>query len=167
MSTAPLYEIVQGYRAALETLADADVDAQTVADTVEGLQGDLLDKLRAVIAYGLEQQAQQEMQAAAAKRMAERAKATGSRADSLLTYALRAMQDAGIPSVQTDEWAAKPAKTPGRIVIDDDATLPPEYLRIPPAPEPAPDKDAIKRALSAGVELPGVRLVTGWRMAIR
>ena len=165
--TAPLYTIVAEYRAGLDTLADADVDPQTVADTLEGLQGELLDKLRAVIAYALEQRAQQDAQRTAARRMAERAQNTGVRADALLTYALRAMQDAGIPSVQTDEWAAKPAKTPGRIVIDEGVTLPDEYMRTPPTPEREPDKDALGRALKAGTVLDGVRLVTGYRLAIK
>lgn len=48
-----LYEIAADYRADLAALADLDLDPQTVADTLEGMQGDLQAKLRAVIAYGL------------------------------------------------------------------------------------------------------------------
>ena len=49
-----LYEVVQTYRAQLDALAELDLDAQTYADTLESMDGDLRDKLRAVIAYSLD-----------------------------------------------------------------------------------------------------------------
>ena len=49
-----LYEVVQEYRAQLDALAELDLDAQTYADTLESMDGDLKDKLRAVIAYSLD-----------------------------------------------------------------------------------------------------------------
>ena len=49
-----LYEIVAEYRAQLDALAELDLDAQTYADTLESMDGDLQDKLRAVIAYSLD-----------------------------------------------------------------------------------------------------------------
>ena len=164
----PLYQIAAQYRADLDALAELEgIDPVTVADTVESLQGDLQDKLRAVIAYSLNLQAQAEAQAAAAKRMAERAKATGARADALLDYARQAMQDTGIAEVATDEWGAKLAKKPPSVEVADQAALPAEFLRVPEPPAPAPDKAKIAAALKAGQEVPGARLVQGYRLAVR
>jgi len=162
-----LYALANQYRADLDALAELDLDAQTVADTVESLQGDLHDKLRAVIAYALNLGAQAEAQAAAAKRMVERAKATDGKAKALLDYAQRAMQDTGTPSVATDEWEAKLAKKPPSVQITDENTLPPQFWRQPPTPPKEPDKTALAAALKGGQEVPGARLVQGYRLALR
>lgn len=166
MSGAHLYAIAQQYRADLDALADLEgLDAQTIADTLEAMQGELQDKLRAVIAYALHKRAEGDAQAAAAKRMADRAKATHGTADGLLDYALQAMQATGIAEVSTDEFSAKVAKKPPAVVIADGAELPAEFLRTKTVTEP--DKSALKAALTQGREIAGASLVAGWRLALR
>jgi hypothetical protein len=165
MST--LYHIAAEYRAQLEALADLDLDAQTVADTIEGLQGELEDKLRAVIAYGLSLSVDAAAQAEAAKCMAARAKATHARAQSLLDYAKAAMQATGLPSVSTPEWGAKLAKKPPSVNVTDPDALPAAFWHVPEPPPPQPDKTAIAAALKAGASVPGAELVQGYRLAVR
>ena len=165
--SAPLYQISAEYRQALDALAELDLDPQTVADTVEGLQGPLIDKLRAVIAYALGLSVDAEGQKAAAQRMADRAKATLARSDLWLNYALTAMQGHGIAEVATDEWGAKLAKKPPSVSIVDPLLIPPAFMRTPEPPPPAPDKTAIAAALKAGASVPGCALVQGWRLAVR
>ena len=162
-----LYAIAQEYQAGLSALADLDLDPQTVADTLEGMQGELQDKLRAVIAYALGMSADAEAQAGAAKRMNDRAKATAARAEALLDYARTAMQTTGVAEVATDEWAAKLAKKPPSVNIVDAAAIPPAYMRQPEPPPPAPDKKAIGDALKSGAIVPGAELVQGFRLAIK
>jgi hypothetical protein len=164
---ASLFHIAGQYRADLERLADLDLDPVTAADTLEGMQGELQDKLRAVIAYSLELDVLATGAADAAKRMQERAKALDKRVEWLRTYALDAMQATGLPEVATDEWAAKLAKKPPSVNITDAAALPPAYLRTPEPPPPAPDKAAIAAALKSGALVPGAELVQGWRLAVR
>lgn len=160
-----LYEVAAEYRQALAVLADLDVDAQTVADTIEGLQGDLHDKLRACIAYSLELGILAEGAAQAAKRMADRAKTLEDRTASLRAYVLRHMQDTGTADVATDEWACKIAKKPASVQIADGAEVPVEFLRTKTTVEP--DKTALKLAIGAGRVLDGISLVSGYRLAIR
>ena len=162
-----LYTIASEYQAGLSALADLDLDPQTVADTLEGMQGELQDKLRAVIAYALGMGADAEAQAAAAKRMADRAKATAARADGLLDYARTMMQATGVGEVATDEWAAKLAKKPPSVKVIDAALIPPAYMRQPEPPPPQPDKKAIAEALKTGAQVPGCELVQGFRLAIK
>jgi hypothetical protein len=162
-----LYTIASAYQADLAALADLDLDPQTVADTLEGMQGELHDKLRAVIAYALGMSADAEAQAAAAKRMNDRAKATAARADALLDYARTAMQTTGVAEVATDEWAAKLAKKPPSVNITDLSAIPPAYMRQPEPPPAAPDKKAIGDALKTGAQVPGAELVQGFRLAIK
>jgi hypothetical protein len=162
-----LYEAVAEYRANLDALAELDLDAVTLADTIEGMSGDVEHKLRAVIAYALELDIEATGAHAAATRMRARGDALSFRSESLRKYALDAMRATGILRVSTDEFEAKIAKTPGRVVIDDVAKVPPQYMRQPPAPAAEPDKTALAAAIKAGIALDGVRLVTGYRLAIK
>ena len=166
MKTA-LYEIAAVYRAQLEQLAELDIDPQTVSDTLESIQGDMQDKLRAVIAYSLELDILAAGAADAAKRMGVRAKAIEGRAESLLFYALTHMQGCGIGEISTDEWAAKVAKKPPSVNVVDAALIPDAYMRTPEPPPPAPDKAAIGAELKAGASVPGCALVQGFRLAVR
>jgi hypothetical protein len=162
-----LYDIAEEYRQQLDRLAELDLDPQTVADTIDGLQGDLQDKLRAIIGYSLELDIAATGAADAAKRMQDRAKTLDARVASLRAYALQAMQATGLPGLETDEWTAKPAKRPPSVEITDAAALPPAFVRQPKTPSPAADKAAIAAALQSGAEVPGARLVHGWRLAIK
>ena len=160
-----LYEIVAEYRQQLDALAELDIDAQTYADTLESMDGDLRDKLRAVIAYSLDLEIEATGAAAASKRMNERAESIENRVKWLREYALRAMEATGLPEISTDEWAAKVAKKPPAVVIAEGAELPAEYVRTTVKTEP--DKAALKAALTAGTVVPGVSLVAGHRIQIR
>jgi hypothetical protein len=160
-----LYEAVSQYRADLDALAELDLDPQTYADTVESMAGDIEQKLRAVIAYSLELEIEATGAAAASKRMKERADALTRKHDWLQRYALEAMQATGIGSVETDEFAAKVAKTPPKIVIAEGTEVPDNYMRTKITTEP--DKSALRDSILAGVAIPGVALVGGFRLAIR
>ena len=160
-----LYECVAEYRAQLDALAELDLDAQTYADTLESMDGDLRDKLRAVIAYSLDLEIEATGAAAASKRMKERAESLDNRVKWLREYALRAMEATGMGEISTDEWAAKVAKKPPSVVIAEGAELPAEYIRTTVKTEP--DKAALKAALTAGAVVPGVSLVAGHRLALK
>lgn len=162
-----LYTIASEYQSQLAQLADLDLDPQTVADTIEGLQGDVESKLRAVIAYSLDLDVVAAGAADAAKRMNERAKTLSWRVDALRAYALRHMQETGIGEVSTDEFGAKVAKKPPSVNVTDPALIPPAYMRQPEPPPPAPDKAAIAAALKTGASVPGCELVQGFRLAIK
>lgn len=167
MSGPALYFIAEAYRADLAALDELNFDAQTIADTLDGMRGELQDKLRAVIAWGLDQSVLAAGTHDAAKRMAELAASRQKRADAVFAYALHHMQGTGINEIATDEWQAKVAKKPASVQIAASATIPPEYLRTLPAPEPQPDKAALKAALAAGAVIDGVTLVSGYRLAVR
>ena len=141
-----LYECVAEYRTQLDALAELDLDAQTYADTLESMGGELQDKLRAVIAYSLDLEIEATGAAAASKRMKERADSLDSRVKWLRDYALRSMEATGMNEVSTDEWAAKVAKKPASVVIAEGAEIPTAYQRTIPA-KYEPDKAALKAAV--------------------
>ena len=163
-----LYEIAEQYRADLDALSALDLDEATVRDTLEGMQGELDDKLRAVIAYSLEVSIMAAGAAEATKRMQDRAASLERRAEWLQQYALTHMHGTGRLELATPEWCAKVAKRPPSVVIDDAGSIPDEYMRQPPTPAKQPDKAAIKEAIKAGQSVPGAHLdTTGVRLSIK
>ena len=160
-----LYNITAAYRADLAALADLDIDPQTASDTLEAIQGDIRDKLEAVIAYSIELDILADGALSAAKRMQERATGLSRRVDWLRAYALQSMQATGIGEVCTDEFSAKVAKKPPSVVVSEVGAIPAEFLRTKTTTEP--DKVALKKALEAGQIIEGATLQQGYRIAIK
>ena len=160
-----LFSITAQYRADLAVLADLDVDPQTASDTLESLQGEIQDKLRAVIAYSLELDILADGALSAAKRMQERATGLSRRVDWLRAYALQSMQATGIGEVCTDEFAAKVAKKPPSVVVSEVGAIPADFMRVKTTTEP--DKVALKKALEGGAIIEGATLQQGFRLALK
>lgn len=162
-----LYELAREYRDAAERLADLDLDEQTVADTLEGLAGDLEVKATnvAMFARNLEATAAQIKDAEA--QMAARRKAVENRATSLRRYLLVSMQQAGIQKIECPYFRLAVRDNPPAVDVFDAAQVPAEFMRQPETPPPAPDKTAIKDELKAGRDVPGCRLTVGQRLDIK
>lgn len=166
MTTPSLYTIANEYRQACDLLADLDLDAQTVADTLESLSGDLEHKAVNVAAFlrGLEATAASIKEAEAA--MKKRREAMENRADSLREYLLGAMQHTGIRKISSPHFDLAIRAKPASVEIEDATQIPVDLLRTPEPPAPAPDKKAIAAAIKSGRDVPGARLVNGERLHI-
>lgn len=162
-----LYELAREYRDAAERLADLDLDEQTVADTLEGLAGDLEVKATnvAMFARNLEATAAQIKDAEA--QMAARRKAVENRATNLRRYLLVSMQQAGIQKIECPYFRLAVRDNPPAVDVFDAAQVPAEFMRQPETPPPVPDKTAIKDELKAGRDVPGCRLTVGQRLDIK
>lgn len=157
--TLSLYHMTEAYRQALAVPAEADLDAQTVADTLEGLQGELSQKAANVAAFVLNLEAEAEAARAAEERIRRHRQALERRAAQLRDYLLDNMSRAGISEIAALDRSFRARLTAGReaVEIDDPQRLPPDYWRVRVVEEP--DKDRIARALREGRAVPGARLV--------
>lgn len=162
-----LYEISQQYRADLAQLEDLDLPAQTVADTLEGLGGDLSVKAQNVVGFSRSLHALAAAKREAAKAMQESADRIEKRAKDLEAYTLTCMQVAGIQKIECPWFTLSIAKNPAAVVIEDAALIPAAYMTDPKPPAPAPDKALIKKALQDGYDVMGAKLVQGVRLAIK
>lgn len=162
-----LYVLAQDYRAAAEKLADLELDEQTIADTLEGLSGDLEVKAvnTAMVARNMQGLAAQIKEAEQA--MAARRKALEGRAERLTAYLLSNMQHAGISKIESPHFCLSIKNNPAAVVINEPGLIPAEFMRQPEPPPPAPDNTAIKEAIKAGKEVPGAHLAQGVRLEIR
>lgn len=157
--SASLYELTANYTAALDFLTDPEneVDQQTLLDTLEGLDGEIDDKLANVGKFILTLENQAEGIAKAEKNMAARRKALENRAAQLRDYAQASLIAIGKQKVSTSEIALSLAKLPPSVTILDESLIPFEFQRA----KIEPDKSKIKEAggcPGAIVESKGYRL---------
>jgi hypothetical protein len=152
-----LYELAAQYRSAADQLSDLDLPPEVVADTLEGLSGELEEKAQSV-AYMIRNL---EVTADAIKAFevaqAERRKAIERRAESLREYIRRSMEACGITKIEGPGIALSFRKS-SAVVIDEPALIPAEFLRTPEPPPPSPDKKLIADAIKAGKEVAGAHV---------
>lgn len=162
----PLYALVEQYRE-LERLDVEDLDEQTLADTLEALQGEITVKATncALFARNIETFADTVDEAAA--QMAERAKRLRRKSESIREYLLNQMRGAGISKIQAPEFTVSIRKNPVAVQIAPDTTIPSEYMVVPEPPPPRVDKRKLADALKAGTAIDGVRLEQSERLDIR
>jgi hypothetical protein len=162
----PLYALVEQYRE-LERLDVEDLDEQTLADTLEALQGEITVKATncALFARNIETFADTVDEAAA--QMAERAKRLRRKSESIRAYLLNQMRGAGISKIQAPEFTVSIRKNPAAVQIAPDTTIPSEYMVVPEPPPPRVDKRKLAEALKNGAVIDGVHLEQTERLDIR
>jgi hypothetical protein len=167
MTAITLFELAGEYRDAAEKLAELDLDAQTITDTLEGLSGDLQVKAQSVVfmARNLEATAAAIKQAEAD--MAARRKAMENRATALRRYVLDAMQTAGIHRIECPQFRLSIRDNPGAVDIFEPGLIPAAYMTQPETPPPVPDKAEINKALKLGTDVPGARLAHSKRLEVK
>ena len=138
-------------------LADLDMDAQTIADTLEGMSGELEVKAQNVAHMVRSIEADAAAVAQWGKDAAARAKALESRADALREYLAQNLTACGVEKVEGPgvriSWRKSSA-----VVIDEPGLVPAEFMRQAELPPPAPDKKAIGEALKAGKVVAGAHI---------
>ena len=163
-----LYVLTDQYQALMHQLDELDLDAQTIADTIEasGLTDSIQDKAQGV-----------EMVASAATQYVpaidaeiarlQALKASRERvAQGLRDYLKRNMESMGIDKIECPFFKITIAKNPAAVDIFDPLSLPAVYMVVP-EPKPAmPDKKAIAAAIKAGQEVPGARMTQGTRLKV-
>lgn len=164
-----LYEIQNTYLDALDVFTDpdADIPPEVVADTLEAITGEFEQKAVNVAAFARQMEAEADAIKAAEDRMARRRKALENRARWLRDYVKIGMEVVGMKKLASPWFVLAVQNNPPAVEITDPAAVPAAFLRQPEPPPPAPDKTAIKAAWTSGQPVPGTRLVTGTRLAIR
>lgn len=162
-----LYVLAQEYREAAIKLADLDIDAETIKDTLDSMSGELEVKASATAAVIRNMQCLAAQIKEAEVQMTVRRKAIESRAASLSAYLMANMQHAGIHKFDTPHFSIAVRTNPKSVAIDDEHMIPAEFMRQKPPPSPEPDKNAIKEALQKGIDVQGARIVQSHRLDIK
>jgi len=162
-----LYEIALAYRADAEKLSDMDMDETTLADTLEGMSGELEVKAQntAYVLRNLESSAQAIKDAEA--QMTARRKAIENRASRIKDYLLTSMLVAGVQKIECPHFKLAVRENPPAVEVYEPGLIPSEFMRQPPIPEPVPDKKAIAEAIKGGQDVPGCKATRSTRLEIK
>ena len=162
-----LYELAAEYREAAHRLADTDLDEQTIADTLDGMAGEIEQKAVAVAMVIRNIKAEEDAIQQAVTGMVERQKAKAKTVERLKDYLKNNLEACGLKKVESPYFVVSVRANPASVVIDDESAIPTMFLVCPPAPAPRPDKTAIKEAIKAGANVPGAHVSSSTRLDIK
>ena len=164
--TPTLYEISAAYRADVEKLSNLDLDEATLADTLEGMGGELEEKAQNVVFFARNLEATAAAIKEAEAQMAARRKALENRAAGLRRYVFDSMQVAGVTKIECPYFRLSIQNNPPAVDVFEQDMVPLEYMVQPETPPMSPNRKAIAAALKEGKDVPGCRLTQGQRLAI-
>lgn len=166
-----LYELSNDYRAIVSMMEDADQNdpaaMEAVINALEQVGGEFNSKAVAVVRVITNHDSDVAALDAEIARLNARKKAIVGRREWLDGYLLHNMQLSGISEIKCPAFTIRLRENPPSVVVDDDAVIPAEYMRVPPPPKASPDKVEIKKALLAGVEIAGCTLDRKVRVEIK
>jgi hypothetical protein len=161
---APLYQLTGELLAIRNDLMDAGFDDTTIEDTLEGCAADFDNKAVGCALISRELAANAKMIRDAAAELVDRARkieARGERLEGYLQHNMKAIQRLRIENPLVT-IALREGRDKSVEVIDVDA-LPAQFLRI----KTEANKTDLKKALEAGQEVTGARLIVKDRLEIR
>lgn len=169
MTSVALYQLAGQYQQLLSTLADLDLDAGCVADTLEasGLVDDITNKAVGILMVGRSIAANVPALRQEAARMTALADSCQRKEAALYAYLLTNMQATGITKIESALFKISIQNNPASVDVYEPGLIPSPYMRQPDTPPPAPDKTALKAALKAGIEVQGAKLVQSQRLVVR
>jgi hypothetical protein len=151
----------------LESHIDPDTGEIDIA-AFDSAQIALVAKQQAVVAFVRNLDAKHAMVKAAAKDMADKAKAIQAQRDRLSEYLVANMKQANVSKIEAVDGTFTATLYPERdesVVIEDGAVFVPELCNDPKPPEPS--KTKIKAAILSGQAVAGAMIVRSDRLTIK
>ncbi|RJK66702.1 hypothetical protein CMV60_10440 [Serratia marcescens] len=150
-----LYDIANDYA----KLMDSGLEPDMIADTIEGIDGELVDKVEQLLAICKNEQLYAEALRNESKSLQERASVVENKISSIKEYIARSLETAGKKSIRAGLHQVT-VRVPSRQVdITDASILPIEFVEYETVVKP--DKLAIKHQLDAGIAVPGAQIKLG------
>lgn len=150
-----LYDIANDYA----KLMDSGLAPEMIADTIEGIDGELVDKVEQLLAICKNEQLYAEALRNESKSLLERASVVENKISSIKEYIARSLETAGKKSIRAGLHQVT-VRVPSRQVdITDASILPIEFVEYETVVRP--DKLAIKHQLDAGIAVPGAQIKLG------
>lgn len=160
-----LYELSTQYQQLAQQLAELDMDAQTVADTIEasGLTDDFTAKAQGIEMVCREMTKDIPAIEAELKRLKALKEHRERIAAGLHDYLKFHMEATGIQKIDSPLFSIALRKNPASVELFDETQVPEEFL----VPKYSISKTAIKDAIKAGREVPGARMTQTTSLSIK
>lgn len=163
---AALFELAAEYRALSDKLNDAELDQQTITDTLDGASGDLEEKIINTAKYYRNIEADAEKIEEAAKQMLARAKTLRNHSGHIKTYLQSNLERAGLQKVNSPWFVVSIAQNPEAVTVDDEEAIPRDYFKEVPVSFVL-DKVLLKQAIKDGFTVPGAHLSRATSLRIK
>ncbi len=150
-----LYEIANDFA----KLTDSDMDPEMIADTLDGIQGEMEMKVENCLAIIKNELAYAEALKQESQSLIERAKACIARTDRLKEYIAQSLETAGKKSLKAGVHQVTVRAPSKSVEITDSGALPSEFVEYETTIKA--DKMAIKKQLEAGIDVPGATIKSG------
>jgi len=153
-----LYQLTEQFTGLQLLIDDGDLDAETLADTLDGLNTDLREKAQNVLLFLANLDGDIKAFAAEIKRMTARKKTLQNNHDWLKEYLRSNMIETAITKIECPVFTATLRKAGKKVEIYDEKALPVEYQTLIPASWQI-NKVQITKDLKDGIDIPGARLI--------
>ena len=150
-----LYELTAEYQQLLVLAEDPDLDPQLLADTMEGLSGEIEDKADGYAKVIRQMEADSVALKAEIDRLTARKRTADNSIDRMKEVLKNAMILCEKPKIKTELFTFTIQNNPAKVVMDESyiENIPEEYLI---QQEPKIDRVKIKEDLKAGKDLGGI-----------
>ncbi|MEY0290966.1 siphovirus Gp157 family protein [Providencia rettgeri] len=161
MTKTTAIALAASYEKLQQLVESGDFSSEEIADTLEGIEGELGDKLDAIMVHVRNIEGQAKTLDEESKRLSERKKSFENQAKNLKKYALTCLLATGLDNLKTLKNTFTARKGSTSVVIDDEDLLPNDLVQVQVVT--TPDKKAIKDAIEKGKKVAGAHLEIGER----
>jgi len=168
MTSIALYALADQYKQLAERLSSMDLDAQTIADTIEasGITDEIAEKATGIEIVARTLEMHTPAIDAEIERLAALKKQRQKVAAGLREYLKTHMIATGIQKIEAPLFKMRLQNNPPAVDVFEPDLVPLEFMTQPAPPPPAPDRKAIAGALKAGIDVPGAKLTQGQRLVV-
>lgn len=158
-----LYKLSEQYNRIYEMGVDEEIDAQTVLDTMESLEGEIQEKLEACCRVIRSWESQSEGLKVEIATLTKRKRATENAIEKMKFYMAEQMGVIGVEKMEAGIFKLALQNSPPSMEIADESQVPSEYVEM----TPVINKAKIKAELMAGKLLKFAQLFQGKHLRIR
>lgn len=157
-----LYELTDQFKQLLEMMENPDIDPEAIADTMEGVQGELEGKVDGTICVIKSLEASAKAIKEEEARLSARRKAMENNATGLKRYLEQQMKTLEVEKIQTMRFTASLQNNPSSVVVADEEAFnaydPDKRQEWWSKPEPKLSLSVLKEYIQHGVTVPGVEI---------
>ena len=162
MST--MYELTDNFMAVLEMASDPEIPPEAIADTVEGIEGEIELKAQSYAIIIKELEGEAVKLKTEETRLLSKRKSLENNIKRIKDNLFNAMKITGKEKFKTDLFSFGIQKSPAKLVIDDSSLIPEKYY-VEQAPKL--DEQRLKSDLKSGIECEYAHLEQGEHVRIR
>lgn len=162
MST--MYELTDNFMAVLEMASDPEIPPEAIADTLEGIEGEIELKAQSYAIIIKELEGEAVKLKTEETRLLSKRKSLENNIKRIKDNLFNAMKITGKEKIKTDLFSFGIQKSPAKLVIDDSSLIPEKYY-VEQAPKL--DEQRLKLDLKSGIECKYAHLEQGEHVRIR